>query len=606
MSILYIITSLILLTAFLLIKKTDGKENLLFWLLISIILFMCYNSISVYVLSTLGIKASLIIRSIINIFMSFLFYNFYFKNTHIQKYYVDFKDILACLFILLFCIYVAGSLFGKNIALKFETTDPASHFNLATRFAESNLLLEKSPADPLYGQSKCTMFFSYTNLGTLFQLAPKNISFIILGKIFVLFESFIFLISGLLLYFTITMKRKNNKIGLLTMILSILISILYLFGYPLNNLIFGFHYLGLGVLLINTIIIFVTLIFSKKFITNKLIIILTVIVIFSIFTTYYLFVPVIYASVGIYILWQFYFNKKLNFKKSLLLITYILIIPFIIGFINYFIPPLFDKTIVTGGNALALEGYIYRNLLGNFIFLIPICIWNVIEKFKNKRLNIETIIFALFIIFCILVFFLGWIGKASSYYYFKSYYPISLLMFIIIGNIIDSDSKRSITIVYLLAYVILIIFQINEVDSKISNHNILFNPSGFSRSITDIYAFNYQKINSNEYIYSASELNSLEEIEKIIDDENIKTGEIILYDGLLEKLWFYSYFKISPVNDSYTLSDYYNDNLSVDNLINNSNFSYVLYHHNDNDKTKLLEYFTVLYDDDNFVLAERK
>ena len=72
MSILYIIFTMILIINFILIKKSDKKQNLLFWITMSIILILIYNVFASYILTLINVKSNLINLTIVNIIDSLI------------------------------------------------------------------------------------------------------------------------------------------------------------------------------------------------------------------------------------------------------------------------------------------------------------------------------------------------------------------------------------------------------------------------------------------------------------------------------------------------------------------------------------------------------
>lgn len=74
MGIVYQISIIALIIAFLVIKKTDKEENILFWLFLSNIILLCYNVFECYILSFIKIKCSLALLAIINFSISILIF----------------------------------------------------------------------------------------------------------------------------------------------------------------------------------------------------------------------------------------------------------------------------------------------------------------------------------------------------------------------------------------------------------------------------------------------------------------------------------------------------------------------------------------------------
>ena len=199
-------------------------------------------------------------------------------------------------------------------------------------------------------------------------------------------------------------KNKNNVIQkIIDNSLIFMLIIICILGYPLNNLIFGFHYLGISILI--TLILFYLIErinFKKK---NQYLIISIILFSFSIFTSYYMFVPIAYGSCGLYYLYKWFPKKEITLKKSIKYIVVTLCISFLIGLYMYILSKmLFSSGETTSGlSTFTLEGYIYRNLLGNIFILFIFSCYIFIKNIINKEINVFDISLIMTTIFMIII-----------------------------------------------------------------------------------------------------------------------------------------------------------------------------------------------------------
>ena len=151
------------------------------------------------------------------------------------------------------------------------------------------------------------------------------------------------------------------------MVLTTIITIIYAIGYPLNNLLSGFHYLGVGCLAINAIIYLLS---NKEQSKTLIMFFINMVVILS----YSLFAPVAYLSIFIY---EAYINRKKYNKllnKNFIINTIItLIIPGIIGIVYLILPN------IEAVKYISVEGYIYKNIFTNIIFFIPFVVYYLVN-----------------------------------------------------------------------------------------------------------------------------------------------------------------------------------------------------------------------------------
>lgn len=576
MQVFYILSSILLMYLFLKIKKCNKTQNLILWVTIAIVLFMGYNSITIFGLSIFNIKSTLFVRGMLNLIISVFIYYKYIKNKVNQIYTFDWKDLIVVLALIIITIIIGYLRFGKDLSINFETTDPTLHYVNARYFYDTNTLLNKIDISDIYNKSTLNnpyMFVAATNAGTLMQLFDFLFDYNNLYSAFIIFELFIFFISGMLLYVTIKKNHflKINDIIFLTIVVGI-----YILGYPLNNLIFGFHYFGVGILLINLCVLLVDIFYNEDIKNQTIMKVIIFISSLSLFFTYYLFIPCIYAAIGLYILYESIFHKKKNIKESIFLIIQVLVIPFIIGMLYFFIIPHF--TLTSGelviSNAMNNEGYIYRNLFGNFIFLFPLFIYSIFVKIKQKKLDQYIFSAVSTVLFAILFFILVILGRASTYYFYKFSYVIWLYLYIIIAqNILVKSELKTFLKLYIYAYLIIIMIMACDIENKINNRNNLLNPVQFSTSLTDIYSFNKIKVKNSKPLFTDDELKLLDYIKSNPQLMN-KNHEIIVTSNYLQKLWIFSIYDIISMYNFERLRDIYEDDISLKEIQNNKNIKY--------------------------------
>ena len=92
MGIVYILTVIVLLVAFMLFKKSDEKQNFIKWLIIFAISLLGYNILIGMILGLLNITSHIWLLSIINLLVSVALGYKAVKNKDMQKYFVRPKD----------------------------------------------------------------------------------------------------------------------------------------------------------------------------------------------------------------------------------------------------------------------------------------------------------------------------------------------------------------------------------------------------------------------------------------------------------------------------------------------------------------------------------
>ncbi len=459
MSIVYLLLETLYTIMFLLMKKTKKKENILTWISLSIIILMCFNIFITFIFNILNIKISLTALSLISIVRTILVVIILYKTKEIQKYYIRIRDIIVAILLLAIICVVAYIQFSFPFNIYYEVTDASNHYSAAINFYNSSELLTTQNSSDIFGVNQFQTFMtgSYVNLGILFKTLG---CFLTSTKDFVnvsiIFELFILYLSGILIYSLLNNKEHKTK----EYIVVVVFTILYMLGYPLNSEISGFSYLSLGLNIIITIMIFMRYLLKEE-INNTIGIIILFLLNLGLFFTYYFFAPVVYISIlTILIISIKKRQEKIISIKNLITFIYILILPFLCGIYYFYIKELLKGSMGPGFNAINAEGYIYSNLISNFILFIPPLIAYFYYEIKNKNINfLNTLIF--FELLFAMILGIGLKYKyVSSYYFYKSYYL--LWMLIIISSysgtiILINKNTIPLKIVCIFAYAIMLL-----------------------------------------------------------------------------------------------------------------------------------------------------
>ena len=444
MNIIYILTSLALIISYLLLNKSEKKENLIHSVIISVILFLTYNIFITQVMFFGHLKSTLLNLAIVNIAFSAVFITKEIKTKTIQKYYINKLDIIAVIIILGLAITIVIMNYGTNIAVKHAVTDAATHYFASDDFYRYSTLFSRESSDTIkWLNTPYLMTGAYVNTGIFLKLFKGIIDETFLVKLYFIFDMFIWMLSGLLMYTALSTNFKNKK----HQILALVLTIFYMLAYQLNSLFAGFSYLGVGL----DIIIGIIIIMKSEIKTNYKISSLFLLNL-GIMFSYYYFAPVLFLAQLWYILAT---NKKQNIKifskQNIFEILIALVIPGLIGVIYFIGYPLIqanNKAFDYVG-AIATDGFIYEDLIMNiFPYLLLSEVYIIYIAFKKKNTFIDKLLY-LTVIFTLLIYMLMRLEFVSSYYYYKIYYMLFLVLTVSSYEILKIfvDKGKNVTII---------------------------------------------------------------------------------------------------------------------------------------------------------------
>lgn len=444
MNIIYILTSLALIISYLLLNKSEKKENLIHSVIISVILFLTYNIFITQVMFFVHLKSTLLNLAIVNIAFSAVFITKEIKTKTIQKYYINKLDIIAVIIILGLAITIVIMNYGTNIAVKHAVTDAATHYFASDDFYRYSTLFSRESSDTIkWLNTPYLMTGAYVNTGIFLKIFKGIIDETFFVKLYFIFDMFIWMLSGLLMYTALSTNFKNKKHQRLALVLTIF----YMLAYQLNSLFAGFSYLGVGL----DIIIGIIIIMKSEIKTNYKISSLFLLNL-GIMFSYYYFAPVLFLAEFWYILAT---NKKQNIKifskQNIFEILITLVIPGMIGVIYFIGYPLMqanNKAFDYVG-AIATDGFIYEDLIMNiFPYLLLSEVYIIYIAFKKKNTFIDKLLY-LTVIFTLLIYMLMRLEFVSSYYYYKIYYMLFLVLTVSSYEILKIfvDKGKNVTII---------------------------------------------------------------------------------------------------------------------------------------------------------------
>lgn len=505
MNIIYIITSIILILSYLLVKKKEEKLNIIYSIIISAIIFLAYNVFICIIMFFLDIKMTLLNLSIVNILFSIMPIYQIIKNKEKQEYYLDKVDLIAVIIILAVTITLIILNYGTNIEIKHGVTDAATHFFAADDFYKYSTLLVKENSDNVkwLGLSYL-MPAAYINTGILFKMCANFVNEVYFVKIYFIFDMFIWILSGLLMYTFLAIGKENKK----DKILAVIFTFFYILAYQMNSLFAGFSYLSFGLDIIIGILIVMKLKIKSQY-KIALIFLLNVGIMFS----YYYFAPVVFLAIFWDILRT---NKKEGIRifsfKNLCDILEALFIPGMLGIMYFVILPKIGSGPegINYASALTIDGFIYENFITNILPYVLISEIFLIFNCVRKRESFLDKILLLSVLFWVIAFCGYKLELISSYYFYKIYYMLFIILVASSYEMVKVFTDQN-KIAKILVYSLVAIYSSGILVSMKTKQNLF---------IFDIYSNNGAEIQSTYALVKEKEFELFEYYNENINTTN--------------------------------------------------------------------------------------
>ncbi len=478
----------------------------------------------------------------------------------IQAYQIKLKDIvvIACMLILIWLIVCLQ--YGIPLNIKYIMTDAAAHFDAAEEFYHKEALLLKD--------GKYMMPGAYSNSGILFKVLAPWIGEMNLYNVFICFDIGILLLNGMLMYCILKTKAKTKQ----NAILAGIVSMIYLLGYPLNSMLFGYSYLSVGIAII-TAIVLVMQSWEEETIPEWIKITVLSLLCTQVFFSYYLFVPAVYGALGLYNILYFWKKHKMLWNKDMLkygIMT--LVIPMFIGLSYHIFPQMVSFVPTQLVNGMKDEGYIYRNMITNMLLLLPFAIYYLYRHEKEKKTSFITLFAIIFINYAVIVYFAMTKGIISTYFFYKLHFILWLILWILFykGAVALEENRKSgnkIVILYMSIYVILLMISLFTSNVKINKSS---DTNEKITDVMDIYGINKTLIFRTGIDFYTDEIEVLKQVKE--HDISLQDNNTLILANQRQEFWIWAILKYKFKENLY----YATTKQDVEKW-NNKTYEYLIY-----------------------------
>lgn len=482
LSLAYPLSYLLAFAGLVLAPASKDENRLISRIALSFFVLMSLDALFAGMLTIAGIPTNLLSSSVFHILISSACGYLVFSKGGVQNFHFDVVDagtLVALGAIALFC---GRAEFGPDLTIHWLASDAAVHLDRIRTIVET---------DAVHGMYVAWNFIApWVEIASFYLGSTEVYKALIFGDVFILY------FGGLLFYslmLSVAPRASNNQC-----LIFAIASALYILGYPLNSMIFGFFYLNVGVFMsVCSVIFSIRLIksidlFAVAGMTLSL---------FGLINSYALFAPIMYIVTFFVLTWNWHKQGLLFTGKAICLLALIFAFTGISGiYFTYF--GTFPSTgTVSASSAISWNGGIYRNLYSNQLPLVPLALTGL-WSFRRKLLQTPVATSLLTMMATVLlVFFLTFSRTISTYYFFKLYFLLSPFMFACaICGILYSIARGARTLLISTAVAIgaVGIITIGGIDQRLANYapELDFGIVSSYHPTLDIYSYNYTTLRS--------------------------------------------------------------------------------------------------------------
>lgn len=360
--------------------------------------------------------------------------------------------------------------FGPSLQINFASTDPGTHFNLTMQTLET-------------GRFPTSRWFTYYISARGIELLRPVLSEGMEYKAFIIMEVVYLYLNGCMFYSL--SRRLHPKGGRTTVCLAL--TLVYLLGYPLNVLTFGFSYLGVGVTLLLTYVS--VLAGCERPSLHQ--IPLAALPLVSLVFCYSLFVPV--ALLGTLLAATVRKREVIVQHKRIAVCAAALVVVLTVVLVG--------MVVRTGAvSVLSSPGYSYTNLYGDFVFVAPVAVFGLVLLWGRPSGVGESVVGMTLATVCATAFALVLYreGVLSAYYYYKFYYILWPCLFLCVVPGMEElwQSQPRFSLGYYALWAFVLVAAISGVDKRLTSTHPDLSPSSASSALAGVYSNNMDEIRS--------------------------------------------------------------------------------------------------------------
>ena len=263
-TIIYIISFIAWIGAVFWLPRTKEKENGLIWLIVCFVLYECWAAFIAGLMSLAHIPVTIISVSVANFVLAAIIFTMFKRldcfagarnDGHSiiarsgsdevihrgrwalrQRFSFSAVDIAFAVCLAAFCIYAWYVRFGQEAAIIYATIDPADRFSRAVGILTDRTVIGPYP----------NMYFGHITNALFMGAAEPFFHGVYMVRAFIIKDVINIWLAGMLFYSAL--RQLSDKP--FAKVIFFILGFAYTLGFPWNNQLWGFGYIGMAVTLI--------------------------------------------------------------------------------------------------------------------------------------------------------------------------------------------------------------------------------------------------------------------------------------------------------------------------------------------------------------------
>lgn len=493
----------------------------------------CYQAFAALIFSKTGIPVSLSTTTAVMFLAAAFLWGYAIKKRRLQKVKFRLADILCLVLLAVFVGWLSLHMFTPELRLSYVNSDPANHFKNAMGIVQGNKL--------------GSIYFAAYIDAMFIELFAPFLTVTVYYKAFILADISMHILE-IWMFYVLAVTISNRKI---CRFFAPVFAVGYFFGYPAYSYMTGgFVYWGIGVMIL-MFMIYALLLLERHPEQRVFSMGLLLLGLYANSCCNKLFIPVNYAAmfVAMFVLVCQMRRREEISKKHFLLFLGVVAAGGLLAAVFFFsrwdsVAHMLEYVQVVGGT--------YRSMYVDLIFFVPALIFVFYEVFFARGRSKMLVVLSLCMIGMTIAMYVLWYQYLmSTYYYYKIYYNLWLLGWLlgIMALDIMAEKKQLPAFASYFGLVAgLAVITLSNYDVNTWNHNIDYNYGFVPKNVFYLYRYNADSVLTDYAKYEISP--RIMDVFAYAVKENETEKVVILSDNDIYRYWF----NAMTVQKSYTTS----------------------------------------------------
>lgn len=521
-TLLYLVAFLVCMGMVYRFRKSYKAMSGMVWMILSFLITISAGSIAAGLISPLHIPVNLYTMGVIYLAFAFLIGWQIRKEGMYQSYTWEKFDIVMIALITVGVGIICYRIFTPELHYCYYNSDAGLHLKEATAIVRS--------------QKVTNMYFLHLQNAMIIEMIQPFVRIADWYKGYVLGDC-LFLWIETLFFAALIRSFARTKVS---KVFAVIIVAAYFLGYPFFGFYYSFNYWGAGSMMIGFLAIALRL-YEKAEMERKYAILMLMLGCFAVITCYMLFAPVTFVAVFGYLLIVAKREGKIFTGKNVLLALKVFLLPSLMG-LYYCLYGFFISSGTSIAGALGNAGGIYTELYMDFFWIIFPVLYVLMYCVRRKRLTPDAWFFLAFFCFTGLMLLLTLTHHVSTYYYYKTYYPLWMFGFVLTAKAVALmlQESRETLAAYSLVIVMFFILCYGNVEYRIVTSSENITGAMHSPEFFTLYQFDWSFITRGHegtsetlfdlYQYVADNLSDEKMVPLMTEERDY--GETYLYEGV--------------------------------------------------------------------------